>query len=91
MNRVTFGLVTALIVSVGWPAATSAADGQSDLGSEVLVVFALKCAGCHGPNLAKPKGRFGYVLDLARVAVVGRTERGDSGLDRGRCAQGRVG
>src|SRR5205807_4133721 len=24
--------------------------------------------GCHGPNLVKPKGRFGYVLDLARVA-----------------------
>src|SRR5262249_18287321 len=23
---------------------------------------------CHGSNLARPKGRFGYVLDLARVA-----------------------
>jgi uncharacterized membrane protein len=34
----------------------------------VLSVFSAKCAGCHGPNLAKPKGRFGYVLDLARVA-----------------------
>jgi hypothetical protein len=31
-------------------------------------VFAAKCTGCHGPDLAKPKGRFGYVLDLARVA-----------------------
>jgi hypothetical protein len=31
-------------------------------------VFTAKCAGCHGPDLVKPKGRFGYVLDLARVA-----------------------
>jgi uncharacterized membrane protein len=32
------------------------------------MVFAAKCAGCHGPDLAKPRGRFGYVLDLAKVA-----------------------
>jgi hypothetical protein len=31
-------------------------------------VFSARCAACHGPDLAKPKGRFGYVLDLARVA-----------------------
>jgi hypothetical protein len=28
-----------------------------------------KCAACHGPDLVKPKGRFGYVLDLPRVAA----------------------
>jgi hypothetical protein len=39
-----------------------------DLAAEVKTVFAAKCAACHGPDLAKPKGRFGYVLDLARVA-----------------------
>jgi uncharacterized membrane protein len=33
-----------------------------------MAVFATKCAACHGPDLPKPKGRFGYVLDLARVA-----------------------
>jgi len=37
-------------------------------GDEVWNVFASKCAGCHGPDVAKPKGRFGYVLDLRRVA-----------------------
>jgi mono/diheme cytochrome c family protein/uncharacterized membrane protein len=47
-------------------AAASAA--KEDLASQVLSVFSAKCAGCHGPNLAKPRGRFGYVLDLARVA-----------------------
>ncbi|QJW94385.1 c-type cytochrome domain-containing protein [Frigoriglobus tundricola] len=41
---------------------------ERDLGAEVRRVFAAKCAACHGPELAKPKGRFGYVLDLKRVA-----------------------
>jgi uncharacterized membrane protein len=39
-----------------------------DIGNEVRRVFAAKCAGCHGPDLPKPRGRFGYVLDLRRVA-----------------------
>jgi mono/diheme cytochrome c family protein len=39
-----------------------------DLGAEVRGVFAARCAGCHGPDLPRPKGRFGYVLDLRRVA-----------------------
>ena len=40
-----------------------------DIGGEVRGVFATRCAGCHGPDLAKPKGRFGYVLDLRRIAA----------------------
>ncbi len=47
--------------------AQTAASPQN-IGDEVRGVFATKCAGCHGANLAKPKGRFGYVLDLPRVA-----------------------
>ena len=31
-------------------------------------IFEAKCLDCHGPELARPKGKFGYVLDLARVA-----------------------
>jgi uncharacterized membrane protein len=42
---------------------------EPDIGTEVRGVFALKCAGCHGPDLERPKGRFGYVLDLRRVAA----------------------
>jgi hypothetical protein len=38
------------------------------LAVEVKAVFTAKCIACHGPNLPRPKGRFGYVLDLARVA-----------------------
>lgn len=36
--------------------------------TEVRAVFAAKCAGCHGADLPKPQGRFGYVLDLRRLA-----------------------
>jgi uncharacterized membrane protein/mono/diheme cytochrome c family protein len=68
MNRTIFAIVCTLVVVLGWPAATMAADGRRDLASAVLGIFSAKCAGCHGPNLAKPKGRFGYILDLGRVA-----------------------
>jgi mono/diheme cytochrome c family protein/uncharacterized membrane protein len=40
-----------------------------DLGVGARNVFANKCAVCHGPDFAKPKGQFGYVLDLRRVAA----------------------
>ena len=40
-----------------------------DIGGEVRGVFATRCAGCHGPDLAKPKGQFGYVLNLRRIAA----------------------
>src|SRR3954447_22939546 len=46
---------------------TAAADDR-DVAAEVRAVFAARCAACHGSDLAKPKGRFGYVLDLPRVA-----------------------
>lgn len=38
-----------------------------DLGTEVLRIFSAKCASCHGPDLKHPEGRFGYVLDLAKI------------------------
>ena len=69
MNRTILTVGCGLIVSLSWPAATPAADEQRDLASEVRAVFSAKCTACHGPNLVKPKGRFGYVLDLARVAA----------------------
>jgi len=41
----------------------------ADPGAEAARVFAAKCSACHGPDLVKPKGRFGYVLDLPRLAT----------------------
>lgn len=39
------------------------------LAAEVSEIFKAKCVECHGADLKRPKGRFGYVLDLARVAA----------------------
>ena len=38
-----------------------------ELAETVHRVFEAKCADCHGAHLPKPKGKFGYVLDLGRV------------------------
>src|SRR5881275_1357391 len=35
---------------------------------QVHDIFEAKCLDCHGPELPRPKGKFGYVLDLKRVA-----------------------
>jgi hypothetical protein len=40
-----------------------------DLGAEVHRIFSLKCTQCHGAELSKPEGKFGYVLDLQRLAA----------------------
>lgn len=39
------------------------------LAGEVFKIFEAKCADCHGAHLPKPKGKFGYVLDLKRVGA----------------------
>ncbi len=35
----------------------------------VFELFESKCNDCHGAQLAKPKGKFGYTMDLKRVAA----------------------
>ncbi|MGH7171402.1 MAG: c-type cytochrome domain-containing protein [Gemmataceae bacterium] len=51
------------------PAFAAAAPDQRDLATEVKAVFQAKCAECHGPQVRKPKGEFGYVLDLKKLAA----------------------
>jgi hypothetical protein len=53
-----------------------AAPAQADdgvlgraLAQEVRELFRLTCLECHGEDLSRPKGDFGYVLDLARIAA----------------------
>jgi Planctomycete cytochrome C len=53
----------------GSAAEAHARDRQPDLASQVRAVFSAKCAGCHGADLRRPRGRFGYVLDLERLAA----------------------
>lgn len=38
------------------------------LAQQIHDIFEAKCLDCHGPAVARPKGKFGYVLDLKRVA-----------------------
>jgi mono/diheme cytochrome c family protein/uncharacterized membrane protein len=61
------GLANAESIS---PAQNSIAQNATVLKhvAEVRGVFADKCSGCHGADLVKPRGRFGYVLDLRRIA-----------------------
>jgi uncharacterized membrane protein/mono/diheme cytochrome c family protein len=56
------------------PPAVSTASIQASstpqvLASHVRAIFQARCEECHGANLARPKGKFGYVLDLARIAA----------------------
>jgi hypothetical protein len=66
-------LVGAFATVAGLPGAAFAGSnsggGRRDLGAEVRAVFEAKCASCHGAHLAKPRGKFGHVLDLPRVAA----------------------
>jgi len=48
--------------------AQSSEDSQR-FARQVHDLFAMKCTECHGADLEHPKGKFGYVLDLARVAA----------------------
>jgi len=67
--RFPSGIVACLMVVLA-PGGAQAQPTTEEhgLGSEVRRIFTVKCAGCHGPDLPKPQGRFGYVLDLRRVA-----------------------
>jgi uncharacterized membrane protein/mono/diheme cytochrome c family protein len=53
---------------IAGPVFAAAPPGQGDLAAEVKAVFQAKCAECHGPRVRKPKGKFGYVLDLKKLA-----------------------
>ncbi len=43
------------------------ADEKTALATEVHRIFDAKCVDCHGSHLPKPKGKFGWVLDLERL------------------------
>lgn len=64
----------ALLVGLALSGAARAADPplakaeQLRLTQQVRDIFEAKCLDCHGPELPRPKGKFGYILDLHRVA-----------------------
>jgi mono/diheme cytochrome c family protein len=61
-------VVVLFAITLGAEFARAQTAEKRDLGAEVRKVFLAKCVGCHGPDLPQPKGRFGYILDLPRVA-----------------------
>jgi uncharacterized membrane protein/mono/diheme cytochrome c family protein len=62
VNRLT-GWTLAILV-----ARSACADEPEILAEKVCAIFQAKCVECHGVDLDRPKGKFGYVRDLARVA-----------------------
>lgn len=51
---------------------TATADASEDALITTAAVFEFfdsKCNDCHGSHLQRPKGKFGYVMDLKRVAA----------------------
>lgn len=56
-------ILLCLAILGGW----CMADDKLALATEVHRIFKEKCADCHGSHLPKPKGKFGFVLDLERV------------------------
>ena len=73
MMRVFLLLLTAVFTMADASAAPAPGKGPGKdeklrLAGDVLKIFEAKCADCHGSHLPKPKGKFGYVLDLKRMA-----------------------
>ena len=58
-------LLAALVMRGG--AAEADPEGVK-AAAKVREIFEAKCIDCHGPELPRPKGKFGYVLDLKRMA-----------------------
>jgi mono/diheme cytochrome c family protein/uncharacterized membrane protein len=68
-----FAKLLRLLFSLGvlgvWAVSPALAAAQPDRGAEARAVFQAKCVQCHGPKVRKPKGDFGYILDLKRLAA----------------------
>ncbi len=58
-----------LIFSLPLFASGAETDDGRALALKVRAIFEEKCTECHGADLRRPKGKFGYVLDLGRVAA----------------------
>ena len=59
------------LILLFWAAGVGAGEmpkeDQLKLAQQVHDIFEAKCIDCHGSELPRPKGKFGYVLDLQRV------------------------
>lgn len=69
--RVLSVLLSGALLSAGPARAQDEDKGKDALlaASAVFELFEAKCNDCHGAQLAKPKGKFGYTMDLQRIAA----------------------
>jgi mono/diheme cytochrome c family protein len=51
------------------PKPAASKEEKLQVTTRVHQIFEAKCADCHGSHLPKPKGKFGYVLDIGRVGL----------------------
>ncbi len=58
-----------MVLTSGVHALDVSKEEKVKLTQQVHAIFSAKCADCHGPELPRPKGKFGYVLDLHRVGT----------------------
>jgi uncharacterized membrane protein/mono/diheme cytochrome c family protein len=66
--RRAFLLLLALAATVCAEVQPATREEQIKVAQRVRDIFEAKCLDCHGPELPRPKGKFGYVLDLQRMA-----------------------
>lgn len=67
LSRV-FLLLLVLVCPVRAVVLPSSKEERLQVAQRVRDIFEAKCVDCHGPELPRPKGKFGYVLDLQRMA-----------------------
>ncbi len=67
MKQLLACTVLLLLLVVTGGAAENNAEGVK-AAAKVREIFEAKCNDCHGAELPRPKGKFGYVLDLKRMA-----------------------
>lgn len=65
MRYANFAIVASIIL---WVPEFTRGNPTADVDGNVLGIFSAKCAGCHDAARGKSKGKFGYILDLARLA-----------------------
>lgn len=65
------GALALMLSALALAAATAdgVAPDAAALPREVRSIFEAKCMDCHGPDLPRPDGDFGYATDLARIAA----------------------
>ena len=61
-----FWTAAIVVLAATQASAQTAAEASGNAAIAARDVFRSRCARCHGPNLQRPSGRFGYVLDLRR-------------------------